>query len=120
MQTIEAMISFLVLVSITSSCLSQMSFSEGTDSSLYKYQLVNDVWRVFYLRGDFEYFSSVQRDALEQDAEIIREKTGLCIFLEGVRYTNCRGGNTHEKVSTVEKYVYEDGEVKKVTLTIAR
>lgn len=121
MQTLEATISLLFFIFIISSIFSNIQTSYHLDSSLYRYQLANDVWRVLYLRGNFEYFSASNRQILEQDAEIIKEKTGFCIFVEGIRYTNCRGGtDSHKKIATIEKYLYEDSNPKSITFSIAK
>lgn len=121
MQTFEALVSATVFLFMLSSILLGCQVPYALDDSLYRYQLVNDAWRVLYLRGDFEGFGPSGRAAFESDADAIREMTGLCIFMDGVRYTNCRGGDeAHEILASVKKVVIEDGEPKQVSFSIAR
>jgi len=124
MQTMEAVISLLILVSFISMLtLEQENTKVRTDTSLYKQQLANDVWRVLYLRGDFKDFSfdknNSARDKTEKDLERIGELTSFCVFISGETLTNCRGENVGEKSISIEKFLIVEGELKKVPLTIA-
>ncbi len=74
------------------------------DYSLYKEQLAGDVWRIIELKGV---------EAVEE----IGEKTALCIYISGIRKSNCRGESYYTTIST-ERLIFEGGEVKRVTLSL--
>ncbi len=120
MQSLEAFLSlfFLVLISI-----SVLSFEEKRiDDSLYKLELANDVWRVLYLKGDFEDFSFNEGNKAAaragQDLKQITEMTGICVFIGGERLTSCRGEETGEHIISIKKLLVVDGAPQKITLTL--
>jgi len=89
MQTFEAIISLLFFVWMIS--LALLSFeTQEIDYQIYQMQLSHDAWRVLYLRGNFEDLSDMQ--SIEPDLNQIGQVTGLCLFLDGIETTNCRGG----------------------------
>jgi hypothetical protein len=94
------------------------------DDSLYRLQLANDVWRVLYLKGDFEDFSfssmNIARDRAENDLKKITELTGICVFIGGERLTSCRGEELGEHLITTKKLLVVDGVPQKVTLSLYR
>ena len=53
------------------------------DDSLYRAQLVEDIWRVLYLRGNFEDFNTAKHGEVEAELIALGEETDLCIFLKG-------------------------------------
>ena len=121
MQILEATVSLMVLISFLSFVASDFH-AKKLDDSLYRYQLVNDVWRTLYLRGDFTDFSfdsgNLARGRTEQDLKHIGEMTGFCIFIGGERITNCRGESVEEIVST-ERIAMVDGELEMVAVSLA-
>lgn len=121
MQTLEAILSFLMLVSITNMLLYGHSVHTLNDS-VYKYQLAGDFWRVLYLRGDFTNLTltstSTIRDDLAKDLKQIHNLTGVCTYFSGIRATSCATKNT-EKTLTINRYVIINEKQKKVTLTLA-
>ncbi len=118
MQTLEAVISFSVFMLFTTYVLLQIDDYSGADDSLYRYQLANDVWRVLYLRGDFENL----QDESDLDGELdeIDSMTGLCTYIGGQRGTSgdCRGQTTLEHISSVEHVLLLNGEAKQRTLSL--
>ncbi|MBU0532976.1 hypothetical protein KKB44_05785 [Candidatus Micrarchaeota archaeon] len=118
MQTIEASISFLFFVSITAYILSTTE-PIPTNDSLYRIQLIEDVWRVLYLRGDFENLGSSTHIHLEDDLVLIGNETGLCIFIDGVFITNCRGGTQpHNITASLTKTAIYDGKPRTFTFSL--
>ncbi|MBS3067344.1 hypothetical protein J4450_01465 [Candidatus Micrarchaeota archaeon] len=109
MQTLEAIISLLFLVSFVSFVASEQH-ARGVDDSLYKYQLANDVWRVVYLRN------GIDSNKYENDIKRIGELTNLCIFIDDV--TNC--DEEVEEIISTERIVVVGNEPKKVMVTIAK
>ncbi len=124
MQTIEATISLLVLLTISLSLL-QVIPEQKIDDSLYRMQLAEDTWRTLYLSDDFRDFSQLKRADIERDLVIIGDETSLCIFIEGIRVTNCRwnvgetsGPEMHERIASIERTLIEGGSAKRVMLTL--
>ncbi|HID72692.1 TPA: hypothetical protein EYP38_02010 [Candidatus Micrarchaeota archaeon] len=128
MQTVEAMISLVILVAIISSMLLMLQQPHQLDDSLYKYQLANDAWRVLYLKGNFEGLDDedeLGRILLEEDAAEIKDMTGLCMFLMGTRYTNCRynasdPSGPHEVLASVKKAIIEGGKHRQITFSVQK
>ena len=121
MQILEATISLMVLISFLSFIAADQT-TQVIDNSLYKFQLVNDAWRVLYLRGDFKEFSfdsgNMARDKAEDDLKQIGKLTNFCILIGGERVTNCRGEKI-EKVASSERIVLVDEKPQTVMVTIA-
>ena len=117
MQTLESIISLFFFISITTSILVYYS-PEKIDDSLYRLQLAEDVWRVLYLRDVFH--DSPSREFLESEFEIIEEETGLCIFLDGIEITSCRGGEEHHMIASVTRTIIYDGSPKTHTFSIGK
>ncbi len=124
MQSFEALISLLVFVSIASSMIMSIQAPHELDQSLYGYQLANDAWRVLYLKGNFRDLDSedeLGRILMEDDAQEIKDMSGLCLFMMGTRYTNCRGGSvSHENIASVRKVVIEGGEPRQLTFSLTK
>lgn len=117
MQTIEACLSFLALISL-SSLLVLPEGPRNTDDSLYRLQLAEDIWRVLFLRGAFD---GIERDSLERELEAIGKETGLCIFIDGVVYTNCRGSDEpHSLTVSMQKTVLVEGVPETVSFSFGR
>src|SRR4030095_9454878 len=119
MQTLEAMISLLVLSSILLYYASAAT-AGPLDDSLYRLQLAEDSWRVLYLRGDFEGFGDKSGDRVQTDLETLGSQTGLCFFMSGLRMTNCPGGNKHQEMVRLGKTVIYDGAPKKIAFSIGK
>jgi hypothetical protein len=124
MQTLESFLSLLFLLSILSIFyLSVGSASENsTDSSLYKFLILKDTYRSLSLRGNFQDFSSSEYfvSKLDSEFEKIGNLTSKCYFLEGIKMTNCRGGNfDHQKIVSSEIVLVEDNYPKRVVLSIS-
>ena len=112
MQTIEALISLLVFLSILPLILSSIE-PHVPDDALYRLHLANDIWRVFYLRGDFEDFDKA---ALNRDAEQITKLTGLCIGFEEEDVTSCIG---ESEFIRIKKIAIIDGNPKWITMMVS-
>ena len=118
MKTIEATISLLVFLSFSSFAL--IHLPQG-HSSLYEYELANDIWRVLYLRGYFhpsdEAPNFMQDEyALLADTNHITDITGLCISFE----TELEGGTClpGERTIYLKKTVFIKGTPRSVELHI--
>jgi hypothetical protein len=115
MQVLEASLSFLVFVSMTS-MLMVAEEPDHIDDSLYRIQVAEDVWRVLYLRGALSDFS---RAELEAELSMIGEETGFCVFIDGVVYTNCRGpADTHHLTASLQKTLVINGSPKRLTFSL--
>lgn len=121
MQAFEALVSFLFFVFLSSFLLNLAGEQRYVDDSLYRVQLAEDAWRVLYLRGDFEDFGPNKRSQLEDELETIEDETGLCVFIDGVFITSCRGGSReHQLTASLRKTVIYTGALKNVTFSIGR
>lgn len=120
MQSLEALLSLTFFVSILSLILASAPPPHGTDDSLYRLQLAQDAWRVLYLRGDFEDFGDGRRADIEADMRRMGEETGLCFFIDGVRFTNCRGPDPVGITATVRRTVVSGGAPAAVTFSTGR
>lgn len=86
MQLIEATMSFLVLVSLSSFLL--VPADSRIDDSLYLYELQDDAKNVIHLKAGFEDLA-----AGNSAAEEIREKTGMCIEMGETQLTSLLVGS---------------------------
>jgi hypothetical protein len=120
MQSLEATISLLVFLSLSSSFIIS-SMTHRIDDSVYRSQLAEDAWRVLYLRGDFSDFSDSSRGIIESDMRRLGEETSLCFFIKGVEFTNCReDGTNHTMIASVGKTVIADGSPKRIAFSIGK
>lgn len=120
MQSLEAILSLLFLISIVSPLLIPSNGNE-IDDSLYRIQLAEDIWRVLYLRGDFHEFGDTKRTFIETEFELIGDETDLCIFMDGIEFTNCRGGEQeHELSASLPKTIIYEGRPKSVSFSIGK
>ena len=127
MQTIEAVISLVFLILICSTILLTMP-EQRIDDSIYRMQLAEDVWRVLYLRGDLNGFSSSQsivkkasETKIENDLDVIGSEMGLCIYMSGIQMTNCRDGIAgREKIVSIERMLVDNGEPRKIMLSLEK
>ncbi len=127
MQSMEAAISLIIFLSISSFLLLSIDEPHNVDDSLYRTQLAEDAWRVLYLRGDFQNLSdsAESRARLESDMETITDETALCVFMGGVEFTSCRGddvsGSTEYEItaSLAQTAIYE-GKPKRFQFSLGR
>lgn len=106
MQSIEAILSLLVFLSIAAYVLSADPGPPPIDDSLYRMQLADDAWRVLYLRGNFQDLDESKRTIVESDMSVIGKQTGLCLFMRGIEFTNCRGGDdSHDSLISIRRTV---------------
>ncbi len=122
MQSIEAIISLMVLLLIVSYMLTNAAQVPAIDDSLYRYQLTNDVWRVLYLKGDFYDFNwnSTSANHTRNDLKTIHDQTNLCGYLGGIRATSCPGLSSDVQIGSFTKIMVVDGSPTNVTLTVAK
>jgi hypothetical protein len=121
MQMLESILSLLVFSSILAALHMAAQEPAAIDDSLYRMQLANDAWRVLYLRGDFEDFGNPQDNSLEADMEEIRRQTALCLFLDGIRSTSCRGGDSGHEISVaIHRTVISRGILKRVSFSLGK
>lgn len=119
MQTIEAVFSLTLFLSIASAALSGAA-PRPLDDSLYRIQLAEDAWRVLYLRNDFESLGRPPSEKLETDLRALGTMTGKCYFISGIEMTNCRGSPITEFRSKSRRTIIYDGQPKQVTFSIGR
>ena len=115
MQSLEAMICLMFFVWCASLAFLSCDPPEP-DDSLYRLQLAEDFWRVLYLRNNFRDFGS--RDSFEDDMQLIKAQSGLCIFMDGIDYTNCRGGMPHSITASIERTVIINGLPRSFTFSV--
>lgn len=111
MQTFEALISFLVFVSIIA--MLQVPHHE-IDDSLYRLQLAGDVWRVFQLRGNLGGFDKLK---MNLDADEITRITGLCIEMEEEDVATCIPQGS---VVRIERLAIINGQPEAIHMRIGR
>ena len=117
MQSLESIISLFFFISITTMIL-MTYLPQQLDDSLYRLQLAEDSWRVLYLNGAFE---NPSKQSIESRLRLIEDETGLCLFLDGIETTNCRGGEeSHTIISSVTRTIIHDGEPKQHTFSIGK
>lgn len=120
MKSFEAL---FTLVAVVAFALLVLRVQEpALDDTLYRYQLANDVWRVWWLRGGMDHgWNLIDRTVLNEDADRIGRLTGWCVYVEEEDVANCRDGIV---IMAVQKkaLVSELGrtEVKNLTLVIAK
>lgn len=112
LKSIEALVALISVISFSLLVLAQRP--PELNDSLYHYQLGNDVWRVFYLRGDLEGFN---KEGLNRDAEEVTRLTNLCVYLKEEDVASCLG---EESRIHVQKEAWVNGEVTNLTLVLAR
>jgi hypothetical protein len=122
MQSLEAIISLMVLVSILSYMLGGIGEKAPLDDSLYRYRLAGDVWRTAYLKGHFKDLDTTKnhptRDALQQTFENITDKTDLCIYFGGKLVSSCPQEKMTQKLVTINRVAYDKGEARNITLSL--
>ncbi|MFH1520799.1 MAG: hypothetical protein ABID61_04085 [Candidatus Micrarchaeota archaeon] len=116
MQTVEGILSLLFFISILLLLVPEV---KPIDYSLYQLQLADDVWRILYLRGNFNDFADAKRVIIELDMAKIGDQTGLCFFIDGIQFTNCRSGDNHVILITLKRTVISAGSPRQVTFSIA-
>jgi hypothetical protein len=116
MQTLEAMISLVFFIWAATLAVSSYD-SQPPDDSLYRLQLAGDAWRVLYLRGELQDVSDIK--SLEPAIDEIGRQSGLCLFIEGIEATSCRGGTiSHEISVSLPRTLIVGGAPKRVTLSL--
>ncbi|MFN7991663.1 MAG: hypothetical protein U0R44_05900 [Candidatus Micrarchaeia archaeon] len=119
MQTFGSLLSLLLFLSAISAILRALPPPAPPDDSLYRIQLAEDEWRVLSLRGRLADYPG-SRDGLEDDLGTLGGQTGMCIYLEGIRSTNCRDAPLTLVSARIRRTVIENGMPRSVTLTIGR
>ncbi len=125
MQSLEAVLSLLVFLLITTQIIP--FDAKPVNDSLYRIQLANDVWRVLYLKNDFEDFSfttgNPSLNSAEKNLIDITDVTGICVSVRGFGLWSCRPGNVYgwvngEQIITIKKILVVSGVPSEVTLTL--
>ena len=112
MQTVECVISFVVLLSIAGMVINLDG--PEIDDSLYRYQLAGDVWRVLWLKDGLKHFD---KRMLQDDVERISEITGLEVSFDEEDVASYRGG---KDVVVIKKTVIIKGEPRIITVRISK
>jgi len=116
MQTLEATFSFLFFFLIAAYALTQLEYTKP-NYDIYKYQLANDIWRVVYLKNGLSYYP-LSQPIIENQLNEIKDKTGLCAYIEGIDTTSCRGISCTDSKITMEKIWFKYGQPNVVRFTM--
>ena len=119
MQTVEATLSLMMFLSVSSAVLSAAE-QKPVDDSLYLMQLSNDAWRVLYLRGSLDSLDQGPHPKLEEDLRSLGALSGKCYFISGVEMTNCRGMGIREFRSKSARSIIYEGRPRQVTFSIGK
>lgn len=121
MKFIEAIFSLVVLTLI---CMSVLNITLAPKTpTIYKEQLAQDIWRIVQLK--YENLPSIGSPnwiKLNADLMKIKDMTGLCVYMKGVRISNCRGVSG-EDIITIHRYYVDYTPlpiVKDVAITIKK
>lgn len=121
MKSIEALISLLFLTFMSYAVLS-VHPSSPTMPYVYRVQIADDIWRVIILKyNGIPSLGSEKHRMLEKDLNKIGKETGICIYVGGIRTTNCRGIGGEHIITIHRWYVDTSGitpELKNVALTL--
>jgi len=118
MQTVEAIISLMFFMAAAGYLIGAME-PASTDDALYRLHLAEDAWRVLYLRGDLRDFGPLARAGIERDMDSMGVETGLCYFIKGEQFTNCRGEPMNEDpVIKIRRTVISGGLPQSVEFSI--
>lgn len=116
MQTLEAMLSLVFFVWAVSLLMSSYSIPSAEDS-LYRMHVAGDAWRVLYLRGELQDLENLEQ--LEPALDRVSAETGLCLFINGIEATSCRGGvDGHEVTVSLDRTLILDGVPTRVTFSL--
>lgn len=110
MNTLEAIFSFLVLVSLLPLFLGIQTYS--VDSSHYDLKLAEDIWRVLYLKGDLGYFN---KNSLNKDLKEIEKSTSLCVSIEEEDVASCI---PNETTVVIKRVAFINGNPKVITIFV--
>jgi hypothetical protein len=113
MKSFEALFTLLVILSFSFLILNYPE--PKLNDSLYRFQLANDVWRIWQLRGDLDGFNEVKMTA---DADYMTQLTGFCIYLVEEQVASCTYDETI--ISSIQKKAWINGEIKTLTLVLAK
>ena len=107
MKIVEALFSLVILSLI---CMTILNIYPSPQTpQIYKMQLAQDVWRIIQLKYDSIPSDPVERGLIELDLNRIKSMTGLCVYIKGVRITNCRGISSYDVVTIHRYYVNYEG-----------
>ena len=120
MKFIEAFLSLIVLSLIASVVLS-IHITPHVPT-VYYMQVADDIWHILLLKYDgVPGLASPDHAKAEEDLNKIGEMTGMCIYVGGIRTTNCRGTKGSTLVSIHRKYLDTSKGVpiiKDITITL--
>jgi len=114
MMSFEAVFSFLLMLSMLS-VVSLTNNAQRIDTTLYKYQLLNDVLEVFGKHGEMEFFADYvdgdgNRDEVMARMEEIGKATGYCLTFEaGNSSLSTCGDRDGPSISTTRIIVLRSG-----------
>jgi hypothetical protein len=122
MMSFEAVFSFLLMLSMLS-VISLTNNAQRIDTTLYEYQLLNDVLEVFGKHGEMEQFADYiegigNKDEVLRRMEEIEKATGYCLAFEaGNSSLSTCGDRTGPSISTTRIIVLRSGfETLKATM----
>ena len=116
MQMLEALLSLVFFIWAATLAVSSYHVPEH-DDSLYLLHITGDAWRVMYLRGQLNGVHDLK--SLEPALDEIDGQTGMCLFINGIESTSCRGGKEdHEIKLSLRRALLVDGEPQSVTFSV--
>lgn len=118
MQTLEAMLSLVFFIWAATLAISSYDAPQP-DDSLYKLHLAGDFWRVLYLQGELQDVKDIEE--MKPPLDEIYKKTGLCVFIDGIRATSCYGGTREHEISvSLPRTLLVNGSPRQVTLSVGK
>ncbi len=103
MQTIEALLSLMFILLMISN---MEILPSKIDYSLYSMLLIEDFWRVLYL-------NTFNESAIEETYQI----TNLCVYVQGIEKSSCRG-ESYRQIASKQKLYFEEGKLKIITISV--
>lgn len=110
MNTLEAILSFLILLSLLPVLLTIQDYT--IDTSHYNLKLAEDVWRVLYLKNDLRGFDKIN---LNKDLKEIYELTSLCVLIEEEDVASCI---PNEATVVIKRVAFINGNPKTITIQV--
>ncbi len=111
MNTIEAMFSFLIFLSLIP-LVQQSNYS--IDHSHYALKLGEDIWRILYLKGSLNDFDE---NKLNENLNELTELTSLCIEFKEKDVVSCI---PKESLVVIKRIAYINGNPRIITISIGR
>lgn len=111
LNTLESLVSFLVLVSLIQLLVFNLETSK--DDSYLHLKLSEDIWRVLYLKNDLKDFN---KQGLNSDLDKIYELINLCVVFEEEDVASCIPDS--KSSIAIKRVAFINGNPKILTITV--